>query len=505
MLERGCFIHIQLMSEKSNTLIVILGGTEMKGSLSPIKAMMLIAVSIAIVFGGIIYIEAASTIVLLAAGTALIILSLLWGIKWDDLEKDLMDNLRAMFMPILILLAVGLMVGVWMLAGTIPLIVYYGLLLIEPNIFLFVVCLACALMSIMAGTSWGTIGTIGVAFMGVSVGLDIPLHYTAAAVAVGAIFGDKMSPLSDTTVMAAAVTDVNLVDHIKHMLYTTVPGLVISLILFLYLGLRGNGGVENEQVTSILNTLEANFNLNPLLLLPPIVILFLIYRKKPTLPVFGVGILLGALLAFVFQGNGLSEIAAALNNGYTAATGSDVVDRMVQRGGLTSMLGTVALLIAAAIFGSPLKTAGVVDVILGGIQKVVSTGKGIMVSSLSLHAFLFIITGSYYVTFAVLGPMMKSMYDKYGLHRKNFSRTLEDSGTALAPLIPWSVTGAFIAGTLGVPTLEYAPFAPMLYLGIVFALIYIFTGFGIAKVDSSDTEKDKSVTGRSDLQTGTKN
>ncbi|PSL40734.1 transporter (NhaC family) [Planomicrobium soli] len=472
----------------------------MNATLAPWKAVTLIAVSIAIIFGGIIFIDAESTIVLLAAGTALIILSLLWGIKWDAIEKDLMENLRAMFTPILILLAVGLMIGIWMLAGTIPVIVYYGLLLIKPSVFLFVACLACALMSVMAGTSWGTIGTIGVAFMGVSVGLDIPLQYTAGAVVVGALFGDKMSPLSDTTVMAAAVTDVKLVDHIKHMLYTTVPGLVISLILFLFLGFRVSGQVENEQITSILNTLETNFNLNPLLLLPPFVILFLIYKNKPTLPVFGVGILLGALLAIIFQGNGLAEIAVALNDGYTASTGVEVVDRMLQRGGLSSMLGTVALLIAAAIFGSPLRTAGVIDVILNGIQRVVKTGKGIMLSSLSLHSFLFIITGSYYVTFAVLGPMMKSMYDQYGLHRKNFSRTLEDTGTALAPLIPWSVTGAFIAGTLGVPTLQYAPFAPMLYLGIVFAIIYILTGFGIAKVDSPATEKEKPVAAKKALQ-----
>jgi NhaC family Na+:H+ antiporter len=472
----------------------------MKKNLSSGKAIALIVLSIAIIFGGIVFVEAESTIVLLAAGTAVIILSLVWGIRWDDIEKGILDNLRAMFIPILILLAVGLMIGVWMLAGTIPMIVYYGLQLIHPNIFLFVACLACALMSVMAGTSWGTIGTIGVAFMGVAAGLDIPLQYAAGAVVVGAIFGDKLSPLSDTTVMAAAVSDVKLVDHIKHMLYTTIPGFIISLVLFLILGFQVSGQIEDERIMSILSTLEANFNLNPLLLLPPVVILFLIYRGKPTLPVFGVGILLGCLLAVIFQGNGLADIAAALNDGYTASTGVEIVDSMLQRGGLASMLGTVALLIAAAIFGSPLQTAGVIDVILNGIQKVVDTGKGIMLSSLSLHAFLFIITGSYYVTFAVLGPMMKSMYDKYGLHRKNFSRTLEDTGTALAPLIPWSVTGAFIAGTLGVPVGQYAPFAPMLYLGIVFAVIYMVTGFGIAKADTPEATPEKPLAAKKALQ-----
>ncbi|WP_243299641.1 Na+/H+ antiporter NhaC [Bacillus litorisediminis] len=460
----------------------------MNTSLSPLKAITLIALSILIVFVGILYMKAPSTIVLLTAGTAVIILCLLWGIKWDTIEKDILNSLQAMFIPILILLAVGMMVGIWMLSGTIPIIVYYGLLLIEPSIFLFVACIACCLMSIMSGTSWGTIGTIGVAFMGVSMGLGIPLHYTAGAIAVGAIFGDKLSPLSDTTVMAAAVSDVKLVDHIKHMLYTTIPGLMISLILYLVLGFQYSGQIADENISNILSTLESHFSLNPLLILPPIILLIMIYKNKPTLPVFGVGIILGCLLAAIFQGKGPAEIAAALNNGFTGSTEVEIVDNMLQRGGLSSMLGTVALLIAAAIFGSPLRTAGVIDIILSSIQKLAKTGKTMMLSNLSLHSFIFIITGSYYVTFAVLGPMMKSMYDKYGLHRKNFSRTLEDTGTALAPLIPWSVTGAFIAQTLGVPTGEYALFAPMLYLGIVFAIIYILTGFGISKVKPAEIE-----------------
>ncbi|MFT4416381.1 Na+/H+ antiporter NhaC [Fredinandcohnia humi] len=458
----------------------------MPNTLSTPKAITLIALSIMIIFSGIIAFDAPSTIVLIAAGAAVIILSMIWGIKWEVIEKDLLDSIRSMFIPILILLAVGMMVGIWMLSGTIPMIVYYGLLFIKPSIFLFVVCLACCLMSIMAGTSWGTIGTIGVAFMGVSIGLGVPLPYTAGAIVVGAIFGDKMSPLSDTTVMSAAVSDVRLVDHIRHMLYTTVPGLVISLLLYLVLGFNYSGEIENEKITSIMNTLDTHFNLNPILLLPPIVILFLIYRNKPTLPVFGVGIILGGLLAAIFQGQGITEIATALNEGFLSSTGVELVDEMLQRGGLEGMLGTVGLLIAAAVFGSPLRSAGVIDVILNSIQRLAKTGKSMMLSNLSLHSFMFIITGSYYVTFAVLGPMMKSMYDKYGLHRKNFSRTLEDTGTALAPLIPWSVTGAFIAETLGVATGDYALYAPMLYLGIIFAIIYIITGFGIAKVEPTN-------------------
>lgn len=462
----------------------------MERKISSAKALVMLVVSVLVVFCGVAFVKAPSTIVLVAAGTAVIILSLIWGIKWDDIQRDLMDNLKAMFLAILILLAVGMLVGSWILSGTVPLMIYYGLKVLNPSIFLFATAIICALMSVFTGTSWGTISTVGIALMGVSTGLGVPLHYTAGAVVVGAIFGDKLSPLSDTTVMASAVSGVDIVDHIKHMLYTTIPGFVISLVLYLIIGFQyGGGSIGGENYNLILSTLEGTFNLNPILLLPPVVVLFLIYKGKPTLPVFGVGIILGAILAMVFQGSSLAAVAGALNKGYTTATKVAIVDSMLLRGGLNGMLGSVALIIGAAFFGSPLRTSGVIDVLLDGILKVAKKGQTIMASTLFLHGFMFMITGSYYVTFAVLGPMVKPLYDKYGLHRKNLSRTLEDSGTALAPMVPWSVTGAFVATTLDVPTFQFLPYAPMLYLGIVFALIYIFTGFGIAKADKSAENK----------------
>ncbi|UCZ51439.1 Na+/H+ antiporter NhaC [Bacillus shivajii] len=465
----------------------------MQGSVSSLKAMSLLILSAIIIFGGVIFIQAPTTIVLISAGIVVIALSLLWGIKWEKIENDLMDTLKTMFPAILILLSVGMLIGVWIASGTVPLMVYYGLQLLSPSVFLVVAALACAIMSIMAGTSWGTIGTVGVALMGVSIGLDIPLHYTAGAVVVGAIFGDKMSPLSDTTVLASAVSDVNIVDHIKYMLWTTIPGFLISLVLFFIIGLQFRGqSVAGEELQLILTTLEGNFNLNPLLLLPPFIVLFLIFKKKPTLPVFAVGIILGVILAIGFQGRGLLEIAIALNDGFSQSTGVEIVDEMLLRGGLTSMLGTTALLIAAAIFGAPLKSAGVIQVMLNMILKLAQKGRSVMVSTFTIHGVLFSITGSYYVTYSVIGPMMTSVYDKYGLHKKNLSRTLEDTGTSFAPVIPWSVTGAFIAGTLGVPTLEYIIYAPMTYLALVFGLIYILTGFKIAKAENTtDIKYDK--------------
>ena len=429
-------------------------------------------------------VKSSTTITLLITGTALIIAALIMGIKWKDIEEDLYACLKAMFPSILILLSVGMLVGTWMTCGTIPLMIYYGMEILSPGSFLVMACLICATMSVMAGTSWGTIGTVGIALMGVSTGLGIPLHYTAGAVVVGAIFGDKLSPLSDTTVMASGVSDVEVVDHIKHMLYTTLPGLLISLVLYFLLGLKFKGGsVGGEQYEVIMTTLQNTFNFNPLLLLPPVVVLVLIYLKKPTLPVFAIGIILGVLLALIFQGSSMNEIANSMNKGFTASTDVGVVDKMILRGGLKSMMGTVALLIAAGVLGAPLRTTGIIGFILDVIKKVANRGSQMMAGTFLVHGLMFLITGSYYVTFAVIGPVVKPLYDKYGLHRKNLSRTLEDTGTALAPIVPWSITGAFIAGTLEVPTMDYFLYAPMTYLGMVFSLFYAFTGIAIAKAD----------------------
>ena len=245
-------------------------------------------------------------------------------------------------------------------------------------------------------------------------------------------------------------------------------------------------------MTLILETLETTFNLNILLILPPIVVLFLIYKGFSTIPVFGIGIILGGIFAGIFQGEGLLAISNALMDGYSTSTNVDIVDNMLLRGGLSSMLGTVALLIGAGIFGSPLRTAGVIDLILDKMKKVSSSSRDIGLFTFVVHSIFFIITGSYYVTFTVLGPMVKPLYNEYDLSGTNLSRTLEATGTALAPIIPWSVTGAFIASTLGVPTRQYFLYAPLTYLAPIFLLIYIITGYSVVKMKSSEKEKQAS-------------
>lgn len=391
----------------------------MKPSLSLFKNMILALVAITVVIGGIAIIKAPTSIVLITGGAAIILLSLIWGIKWEDIERDILKNINHMLVPILILLAVGMLIGSWILSGTIPFFVYYGLVLLKPSVFLFATCLICAIMTLMCGSSWATIGTIGVAFMGISMGLEVPLYYTAAAVVVGAIFGDKVSPLSDSTILASSIIDVNLMEHVRHLLYTTVPGLVISLVLYLIIGFQfKNGTADSETISIIQSTIMDHFNLNPLVIIPPLTVLILISRGVPALPVYGIGIFLGCLIAGFLQKQNLLDIAGVLNSGYTFDTGVDIVNQIVQQGGLSSMLSTVAILIAAAIFGAPLQTAGVVDALLIKIKQFAKTGRSMMTSCLTLHGAIFTIIGSYYVTYSVLGPMLKHYITTMGFPEK---------------------------------------------------------------------------------------
>jgi len=269
-----------------------------------------------------------------------------------------------------------------------------------------------------------------------------------------------------------------------------VPPYLIALAMYAYLGSQNAAGVvEGENYELLLQTLSTTFVMNPLLLLPPITVLVLIWMKKPALPVFAAGIIFAVVLALIFQGATLNSIASALWGGYTKTTGVAIVDKMILRGGLKGMLGTVALLFGAAVFGAPLKTVGILDYLVEKVRSLAKSSKAFQVAAFFIHSFLFMITGSYYVTFSAFGPMVRPMYDGYNLHRANLSRILEDTGTALAPIVPWSVTGAFIAGTLEVPTFQFAFYAPLTYLGMFFAILYIVFNFKIASSSTVITKK----------------
>ncbi|MBZ5489210.1 Na+/H+ antiporter NhaC [Halomonas aquamarina] len=449
--------------------------------LSGVHHLVLLVVAIGSLLVAIMWLSIPTAVALIVAGSLAITLCLVWGVPWERLEADLLSGIQAMLIPILILICVGMMVGVWMLSGTIPAMVTLGLELLTPALFLVVACLSCSLMSVMAGTSWGTLSTIGVALMGVAAGLDIPLAWAAGAIVTGTFFGDKLSPLSDTTVMASAVCEVNIVTHIRHMLYSTLPAYLIALGVYAWLGssISGTQGDTPAQTALLVSTLDQVFSTNVVTFLPPVVVFICILLKKPVLPSFAVGIVCGALIAFLLQGASLSTIGQAMNSGYSSSTGVDVVDSMLSRGGLQSMMSTVAVLIAAAVLGAPFKSAGTLDAAIRLLDKRQAGRRQVLGSAMGLHSLAFLLTGSYYVTFALLGPLLRPLVANSGTPTKNLSRILEDTGTTLSPLIPWGVTGAFTAATLGVPTADFLVYAILCYGAIAFSLFYVVSGIGL--------------------------
>lgn len=456
----------------------------------PGQALLMLAVGIAIIVVGLLVLKVNNRIVLAVDGVIMCFMAWCFGIKYDDLQQGIKETVSSMVIAMLILLAVGTLVSTWMVSGTVPLMIYYGMKVLTPGLFLPIVCLLCTFMSVLAGTSWGTLATVGIACMGVAQGLGVPAPVAAGAVIVGAFFGDKVSPLSDSPVITATVTDVPLMEGIKHSLISTGPAYLASMVFFVIYGLRfSQGTVSGEVYNDILTTVSGAFSLNLFLLLPVLVVIVLIVMKKPTLPTFIAGIFAGAVLAAIFQGADLKSILTTMYSGYAGSSGSTVVDSMLNRGGFTSMLSTIGLLMAAAIFGAPLRTAGVVDVLLDYVRKLAKDAKSMSLGVLILHSVFFLIVGAYYVTYPVVGGMTKDLFPEYGLDKKNLMRIMLDTGTGLAPLVPWATTGSYTATTLGVSNMAFLPFAPMLWLSIILSIVYAATGIGMAKLKEGSEKK----------------
>ena len=461
--------------------------SENKKIVAPWQAALMLVVGIAVIFYGLMVLKVNNRIVLAADGVLMCFMAWLFGIPYSELQNGIKNTITSMVVAILILLSVGVLVSTWMISGTVPVMIYYGMKVLTPGLFLPVCCLLCTAMSTLAGTSWGTLATVGIACMGVAQGLGVPLPAAAGAVCVGAFFGDKVSPLSDSPVITSSVTDVPMMEGIRHSLVSTGPAYLASLVFFFVYGRNFSSGTVGGQVyEDILGTVSKTFVLNPWLLLPVVVVIALIVAKKPTIPTFVAGIVAGALIAMFVQGASIDKIMSVMYSGYKGASGSKVVDSMLNRGGFNSMMSTVALLIAAAIFGAPLRTAGVVDVLLNFVRKVSRSSRVMSLGVLALHSLFFCITGAYYVTYPVVGSMTKDLYPEYGLDKKNLMRGMLDTGTGLAPLVPWSTTGSYTATTLGVANAEFALYAPMLWGSIVLSVIYAATGLCTARLKKEE-------------------
>jgi len=409
-------------------------------------------------------------------------LGLILGFKWSDMQKGIVDSIHKAMPAILIMLSVGVLIGAWMACGTIPMVIYYGLQLISPQYFLVTACLVCSITSLATGTSWGTIGTLGVAFIGIAMGLGIPMGAAAGAIVAGAYFGDKMSPLSDIPNLAVVVAGSNLFDHIKHMMWSAVPAWLIGFAVYFFVGLGyGAKTVQNETMTLILQTLRANFRFNLWLLLPMAIVFYAAIAKKPTIPAMLVSSFVAAALALIFQKSSIRELATAVNSGYPAHTGVELVDRLLSRGGLMSMMETQLIAFTAFSFGGIMQATGLLAVILEKVMKLTERVWSLVLTTIGTALLSAGITGSSYLSMIIPADLLAPAYRKKGLAAKNLSRIIDESGGIMVPLIPWSMAGVYITGTIGVSPVSYLPWAVMNYLSVVILAVFGLTGFTMAK------------------------
>lgn len=399
------------------------------------------------------------------------------GHQWKPLADAIDYGGKICIQPTIIMMLVGCVIGSWIASGTVPMIIYWGLKIINPSVFLLTACIITAIVSISIGSSWSAAGTIGIALMGIGLGLGVNPGMTAGAIISGAYLGDKMSPMSDTTNLAPAVAEADLMDHIKSMMYTTFPAFIIALVIYAVLGLNhGSAGVDSEMVSSLLAAIEGNFNMNILLLLPAVVVIVMAALKCPSIPTLLVSILTAVILAMVFQGQNVTSITGILDSGFSIDSGLPEFDKLMNRGGLQSMLWTASLGILGMLYGAIMEKTGLLPALLEKMKPLVKSTGGLITTVIVTCTVLLAATASQTLAIVVGGRMYVSEFKKKDLLPQTLSRTLEDSGTIISPLIPWSLCGAYMAGTLGVSTLEYLPYSFFCWLCPIIAIIYGFTG-----------------------------
>jgi len=429
-------------------------------------------------------------VLLVAAAFITGCLGLFLRFKWQEMERGIVDSIHKAMPAILIMLCVGILIGSWIACGTIPMIIYYGLKLISPKFFLVTACFVCSITSLATGTSWGTIGTLGVAFIGIAMGLGIPLGPAAGAIVAGAYFGDKMSPFSDVTNLAPVAAGSNLFDHIRHMLWSATPAWLLGLLIYFLVGLKyGEGRVESETMTIITQTLKANFRFNLLLLLPMAIVFYFAFTKKPTIPGMLLSSFVAGILAIILQKASVPDVATALNTGYQAQTGVPEVDELISRGGMMSMMETQLVAFTAFSFGGIMQRTGLLSVILDRVMKFANKIWSIVLTTIGSSVVTALVTGSSYLSMIIPGELLSPIYKKKGLAAKNLSRIIEESGAIVVPLIPWSMAGVYITGTIGVSTFSYLPWAIMNYAAVIILALYGVTRFTMApKIREDETQ-----------------
>ncbi len=458
--------------------------------------------------------DGSNQIVLILSAAVASIVAFRLGFSWDELQDGIVKTISSAMGSILILLLIGSLAGAWMLSGVVPAMIYYGLQILNPTIFLFAACIICSIVSIATGSSWTTAATVGIALIGIGSTLGINVGWVAGAILSGAYFGDKMSPLSDTTNLAPAMAGTDLFTHIRYMTITTVPSIVIALVVFLIVGFVQGGTGSLEEKELILNAIGNRFNINGWLFIVPAVVVFLIVKKMPALPALLIGTLLAIVFAFIFQPNLVEEVGRSVGGdgillpwigglqeapkffigfmGMMQALFGDISfeigikslddEGLLSAGGMYGMLKTIWLIVAAMIFGGVMEKSGMLKRIAAAIITMVNSTGSLIASTAGTCVFFNLTASDQYLAIVVPGRMYADIYREKNLAPENLSRTLEDSGTVTSVLVPWNTCGAYHSTVLGVATFTYLPYCIFNLISPIMTILVAYVGYKIKKI-----------------------
>lgn len=472
-------------------------------ALIPILVLILL-LSANVYFFGDDTLSGSNQVALILAATVAALIGLRLGATWTKMLDGIVESIGSAMSSILILLLIGSLAGTWLLSGIVPAMIYYGLQVLNPTIFLFAACFVSAIVSLATGSSWSTIATLGVALLGIGQTLGLGSGIVAGAIISGAYFGDKMSPLSDTTNLAPAMAGTDLFTHIRYMIYTTGPTMTITLIIFLVIGFNTSSQADVNQINGVLASIDKSFNINGWLFIVPALVIFMIVKKVAAIPALLWGTLLGAVFALIFQPHVIEQVAGvdhlnfesiykslmvSMYGSISIHTDNAMVNELLSTGGMAGMLNTIWLILCAMIFGGVMEATGMLQRITASVIKMTKSTGSLVGSTAATCVFFNVTASDQYLAIVVPGRMYADTYRDRGLAPELLSRTLEDSGTVTSVLVPWNTCGATQASVLGVSTWVYAPYCFFNILSPIMTVLYAYLNIKIRRIPIPGKEK----------------
>lgn len=463
-------------------------------------ALISICLVIATLILGILVFGLDEHILLICCVTIMSIACIIMGYKWDEILESMISGLSKAMSALFFFFLIGMAIGAWIHCGTLPALIYYGLNLLSPGFFLPAALIITSLTAVCTGSSWTTVGTVGMVLLGIGTAMGISIPLICGCVVSGAYFGDKMSPLSDTTNLAPAIAGTDVFKHISAMCYTAIPTYIICLVLYTILGLKYAGSsIDTASILEIQNTITANFTINGFVLIPILVVLILSIMKFPAIPALMIGIFISYPVAAIFQTTDVATFFEVLNYGNYYETGVEIVDSMLSRGGIQEMMWTFSLGVFALVLGGLISKTGILKVIIGKVISKLPSNKFLPACTIATGTAGCACLGEQYMSIVLTAELYKDVYPEAGLEPRMLSRCVEESATVTAPLFPWTTCGAFMMGALGVSPFIYAPYAFFNILTPIVGILLPLTGFSLlttkkAEKKAAEAEKKASET-----------